>query len=122
MSSFHGIASCPAHHAFVEMPHTDEPWLHGQRIEDIAPRLFAIIPKRKVKNRSVEEGLTARTWISDIQGAITCDTTEACTICQECDEFPLLDTTCCQLVSVKQQISKEDNTVGWNGVILFFSE
>ncbi|GJM87706.1 hypothetical protein PR202_ga03688 [Eleusine coracana subsp. coracana] len=46
-------------------------WLHGQRISDIAPRLVAIMPKHKLNKRTVQEALTARTWISDIQGAIT---------------------------------------------------
>lgn len=46
-------------------------WLHGQRVSDIAPRLFAIIPKRRVSKRTVQDTLINRTWISDIQGAIT---------------------------------------------------
>jgi hypothetical protein len=46
-------------------------WLHGQRIEDIAPRLFATIPKRRSNSRTVHEALTARKWVSNIQGALT---------------------------------------------------
>jgi hypothetical protein len=38
-------------------------WLHGQRIEDIAPRLFAIIPKRRTHSRDVHEALTERKWV-----------------------------------------------------------
>jgi hypothetical protein len=46
-------------------------WLHGQRIEDIAPRLFAAVPRRKIKSRSVHDALTDRIWVSDIQGALS---------------------------------------------------
>jgi hypothetical protein len=45
-------------------------WLLGQRVSDLAPRLFAIIPKRIANNRSVLEALTNRKWISDIKGAL----------------------------------------------------
>jgi hypothetical protein len=46
-------------------------WLHGQRIEDITLRLFAIIPRRKTHNHNVHEALMERKWVSDIQGALT---------------------------------------------------
>ena len=46
-------------------------WLHGQCITDLAPRLFAIIPKRRIKQRTVQDALTNQSWISDIKGAIT---------------------------------------------------
>jgi hypothetical protein len=45
-------------------------WLHGQCIKDLTPQLFAMIPQRK-KLRTVQQALTNRTWISDIQGALT---------------------------------------------------
>ena len=44
-------------------------WLLGQRVSDLAPRLFAIILKRITNNRSALEALTNIKWISDI-GAI----------------------------------------------------
>ncbi|WVZ76088.1 hypothetical protein U9M48_024090, partial [Paspalum notatum var. saurae] len=44
--------------------------LDGRSIEELAPRLFAVIPKRRIKQRTVQEALTNRTWISDIQGAL----------------------------------------------------
>jgi len=46
-------------------------WLHGHCIADLAPRLFAIIPKRRIKQRTVQHALTNQSWISDIKGAIT---------------------------------------------------
>jgi hypothetical protein len=46
-------------------------WLLGQKIADIAPRLFAVIPRRRISKHTVHEALTARQWISDIQGALT---------------------------------------------------
>lgn len=46
-------------------------WIHGQRISDIAPWLFAIMSKRRTSKRTVQEARTNRTWISDTQGALT---------------------------------------------------
>jgi hypothetical protein len=45
-------------------------WLHGHRMTDIAPRLFATIPKRRINKCTIKEAITARKWISDIQGAL----------------------------------------------------
>jgi hypothetical protein len=41
-------------------------WLHGQRVEDLALRLLAAIPKRKVNKCIVVEALANHKWISDI--------------------------------------------------------
>jgi hypothetical protein len=46
-------------------------WLHGQRVEDLAPRLLAAIPKRRVNRCTVVEALANHKWISDIRGALT---------------------------------------------------
>jgi hypothetical protein len=46
-------------------------WLHGERISDLAPRQFGIIPKRIVSKRTVQEALANRRWTSDINGALT---------------------------------------------------
>lgn len=42
-------------------------WLKDQCVVDIIPRLHAIIPKRRSKRRTVQEALTSRAWISNIQ-------------------------------------------------------
>ena len=46
-------------------------WIHGQKIEDLAPRLFALVPKRRAKKCTVLEDLTDNTWIGDLQGALS---------------------------------------------------
>jgi hypothetical protein len=46
-------------------------WLHGQLVVDVAPRLFAAVPKKRINKCTVFEALTENRWISDIQGAIT---------------------------------------------------
>jgi hypothetical protein len=46
-------------------------WILGQRVSDLAPRLFAILPKRIANNRTVLETLTNIKWISDINGALS---------------------------------------------------
>jgi hypothetical protein len=45
-------------------------WLHGQRVEDLAPRSLAAIPKRRVNKCKVVEALANHKWISDIRGAL----------------------------------------------------
>jgi hypothetical protein len=46
-------------------------WLHGQKITDIAPRLVAVAPRKRINKRTVYEALMTRQWISDIPGALT---------------------------------------------------
>jgi hypothetical protein len=46
-------------------------WLHGQKITDIAPRLVAAVPRKRINKRTVYEALMTSRWISDIQGALT---------------------------------------------------
>jgi hypothetical protein len=41
-------------------------WLHGQRIVDIASRLVASIPNKKINKRTVQETLTKNRWALDI--------------------------------------------------------
>jgi hypothetical protein len=45
--------------------------MEGMTIEEIASDLFALIPKRARKRRTVREALTERRWIADIQGALS---------------------------------------------------
>jgi hypothetical protein len=46
-------------------------WLNGHRVADIAPRLLAVIPKRRVNKCTVREALIEHKWVSDIRGALT---------------------------------------------------
>jgi hypothetical protein len=46
-------------------------WLHGQRLVDIASRLVAAIPKRRINQQTVQEALFENRWALDIQGTIT---------------------------------------------------
>jgi hypothetical protein len=46
-------------------------WLHGKRIADLAPKLFDTIPKRYVNNRTVQEAILTRRWVSGIKGALS---------------------------------------------------
>jgi hypothetical protein len=46
-------------------------WLLGQNVSNLAPRLFAIIPKRIANRRTVLEALANIKWISDIKGALS---------------------------------------------------
>ena len=45
-------------------------WLHGQRLDQLVPHLFATIAPRAQK-RSVFDALTDARWITDIKGALT---------------------------------------------------
>jgi hypothetical protein len=46
-------------------------WLLGHKIADLTPRLFGIIPKRRVNKRTVVDAISNQSWISDIQGALS---------------------------------------------------
>jgi hypothetical protein len=40
-------------------------WLDGKRIKEIAPALYAMVPKRIINTRTVNEALLNQRWISD---------------------------------------------------------
>ena len=44
---------------------TDQ-WLQGSSIKLLAPNLFATVPKRRVKKRTVQEALMDNQWVQDI--------------------------------------------------------
>ena len=46
-------------------------WMDGSAIREIAPDLFALIPRLTRKRRTVREALVERRWITDIQGALS---------------------------------------------------
>jgi len=43
-------------------------WLNGSSIEQLAPHLFACVPKRRANKRTVSEALLDDNWVRDIQG------------------------------------------------------
>ena len=45
-------------------------WIHGHKIETLAPRLFALVPNRRANKRTVLEVLSDNTWIGDLHGAL----------------------------------------------------
>ena len=45
-------------------------WLDGKGIQDIAPLIFALVPKRRSSKRTVLEALTEEKWVEDIKGKI----------------------------------------------------
>jgi hypothetical protein len=38
---------------------------------DLAPHLFAIIPKKRIQRCTVQEGLTNHLWVSGLQGPLS---------------------------------------------------
>jgi hypothetical protein len=49
----------------------DDPWLDGRSIQDFAPDLWAVVPKRFRCSRTVASALLGNTWICDIVGPYT---------------------------------------------------
>ena len=45
-------------------------WLHGSRLEDLAPNVVKCVSLRIRKRRLVFEALQGNTWVTDIQGAL----------------------------------------------------
>jgi hypothetical protein len=43
-------------------------WLHGKRITDWAPSLFAAVNKKVVRSRTVQEAINGSSWVLDIRG------------------------------------------------------
>jgi hypothetical protein len=46
----------------------EDRWIAGRSISEIAPRLYACIPKRRRHTRLVDDGLLANSWARDIHG------------------------------------------------------
>jgi hypothetical protein len=46
-------------------------WVHGQRIEDLAPRLFHLVPKRVANRGTIADGLTDSKWVHNLHGHLT---------------------------------------------------
>jgi hypothetical protein len=48
----------------------EDRWIQGLSISEITPALYACIPKRRRKSRTVADGLHANRWAQDIQGVL----------------------------------------------------
>jgi hypothetical protein len=46
-------------------------WLHGHCIQELAPAVFASIPRKVTKSRLVKDALTNLSWVQDVQGALS---------------------------------------------------
>jgi hypothetical protein len=46
-------------------------WLNEKRIRDVAPAVYALVPKRTRNSRTVRDALINLTWISDFHGALS---------------------------------------------------
>jgi len=46
-------------------------WLAGRSIQDLAPNLYALVPKRRASRRKVMDALVDENWVADIQGEIS---------------------------------------------------
>jgi hypothetical protein len=49
----------------------EDRWIHGRNVMDIAPRLLLAVPRRIQNSRTVQTALANRSWLNDIQGALT---------------------------------------------------
>jgi hypothetical protein len=48
----------------------EDRWLDGRSISEIAPQLYACIPKRRCKGRTIADGLQDHNWARDIHGTL----------------------------------------------------
>ncbi|KAI5003326.1 hypothetical protein ZWY2020_030486 [Hordeum vulgare] len=54
----------------VELKILFDRWINGRAVSEVAPLLYACIPKRRRKSRTVADGLQGNRWASDIHGTI----------------------------------------------------
>ena len=45
--------------------------MDGKNFQDLAPRLYDLLPKRRINKRTVKDALTDDKWLEDIQGEIS---------------------------------------------------
>jgi hypothetical protein len=44
----------------------EDRWINGHTVREIAPQLYACIPKRRRKSRTIAAGLQGNSWARDI--------------------------------------------------------
>jgi hypothetical protein len=48
----------------------EDRWISGKAVKELAPHLYACVPKRRRKTRTVADGLLENCWARDIQGLL----------------------------------------------------
>jgi hypothetical protein len=99
-------------------------WLNGKGIKDIAPAVYAMVPKRTRNMRKVKEAMLNIQWVNDFQGALTVSVLmEYNELYQVLDQVVLLpeipDEHTWRLSPIGQFSTKSDYMAMYQGVILF---
>jgi hypothetical protein len=70
----------------------EDRWINGLAVRELAPQLYACIPKRRHKNRTIAAGLQDHSWARDIQGNLGVNEVgQYLKICRLLEHFQLSD-------------------------------
>jgi hypothetical protein len=99
-------------------------WLDGRKVKDIAPSIYAMVPKRVTNSRRTSEALQNMSWIADFRGALTVAVIlEFVELYQQLDEVVLqegvLDTHLWKLSASGQYSSSSAYRALFQGAVLF---
>lgn len=53
----------------------EDHWLLGHSIAKITPAVFAMVPKRRQKRRTIVEGIHGRSWVQDMNDSLSVEAT-----------------------------------------------